>query len=421
MRSLVIGLVLLSSSTAVAQTKTASTANSLAFVWDRGPVLESKGGEFRLRLGGLLQADGRHFARDRGDAQQVDQIVLRRVRINLETTFYRWFQFRLLPDFAGGTLTLQEAYAEVRYFGWARLRAGKFKEPFGLERLMAAASLTFLERAYPTQLAPNRDIGIQLAGELLGNTISYAVGLFDGVADGSSTDGDASDDKDVAGRLYFHPFAATEIFLIRNFGLGGAFTYGKQHGTSAMPGVAPLRTAGQLAFFSYATGNASGDAVIADGVRYRWSPQLTWYVGPIGLMVEHVESAVPVKRGESRTTLHHRATQGTLSIVITGDDATYESVRPERTFDPSEGTFGAVEVTGRIAWIDLDDRSFTLGYADPNSSATASLAWAAGVNWHLNDSFKVQLDFEDTRFDGGASGGDRANEYLLAARTQVAF
>jgi hypothetical protein len=81
------------------------------------------------------------------------------------------------------------------------------KEPVGLERLQSGANLLFIERGLPTQLVPNRDVGVQLHGKVWGNTLAYQVGYFNGVEDGGSGDIEVTDDgKDPAARLFVHPF-----------------------------------------------------------------------------------------------------------------------------------------------------------------------------------------------------------------------
>ncbi|MFO0793874.1 MAG: hypothetical protein U0586_07405 [Candidatus Brocadiaceae bacterium] len=45
------------------------------------------------------------------------------------------------------------------------LMSGKQKAPLILERLQGDNDFTFLERAYPTYLASNRDVGVMLHGE----------------------------------------------------------------------------------------------------------------------------------------------------------------------------------------------------------------------------------------------------------------
>ena len=62
--------------------------------------------------------------------------------------------------------------------------------------------------------------------------LNYAVGIFNGGADGGSGDIDRTDDeKDVAARLFAHPFKDTEIEALQGLGIGAAGTYGNQQGT----------------------------------------------------------------------------------------------------------------------------------------------------------------------------------------------
>ncbi|PYQ66426.1 MAG: porin, partial [Acidobacteria bacterium] len=164
-----------------------------------GFSLRSADGNYVLRLRGYVQLDGRFWT---GDEQkpQIETFVLRRVRPIFEGTVYKIFDFRIMPDFGQGQTVLQDAYMEARFNPAFRVRAGKFKPPVGLERLQSATDLLFVERALPTNLVPNRDLGIQIGGDLLGGAVSYALGVFNGVPDGSSADADTNNDKEAAGR-----------------------------------------------------------------------------------------------------------------------------------------------------------------------------------------------------------------------------
>jgi phosphate-selective porin OprO/OprP len=49
-------------------------------------------------------------------------------------------------------------------------------------------------------------------------------------------------------------------------------------------------------------------------------------------------------------------------------------------------------------------------------------AWGAGVNWVWNSNLKYVLDYERTRFKGGAlGGGDRPTENSVQTRLQLSF
>jgi phosphate-selective porin OprO/OprP len=158
-----------------------------------GFVLRSADSSFILRFRGYLQSDARVYVDDDGVAP--DAFLMRRVRPIIEATVFKQFDLRVMPDFGGGTTVLQDAYLDARFHSLFRVRAGKYKSPFGLERLMSATDLPFIERALPTALVPNRDVGIAVHGESKTGTLSYIGGVFNGVADGASTDGDDHDGK----------------------------------------------------------------------------------------------------------------------------------------------------------------------------------------------------------------------------------
>jgi len=169
------------------------------------------------------------------------------------------------------------------------VRRGQNEGAGGLERLQSGASLLFVERGYPTQLLPNRDVGFGIQGDLFDEVLSYAAGVFNGVANGGSGDFEiADDDKDVAGRIFAHPFKYTEIAPLKGLGLGVSGTFGNQEGA--------LRTfvsPGQQRFFGYRTGvgtNAATANVLADGEHWRISPQGYYYWGPFGLFGEYAIS-----------------------------------------------------------------------------------------------------------------------------------
>jgi phosphate-selective porin OprO and OprP len=134
-----------------------------------GFALKSTDGAFQLKLRGLLHADSRWFF-DSDDPTGDDTFTLRRVRPYIEGTVFDIFDFRFTPDFAGGRTVIQDAYVDARFQPWLQIKGGKFKTPFGIERLQSASAIRFVERALPNNLVPNRDIGGELHGELGGGS-----------------------------------------------------------------------------------------------------------------------------------------------------------------------------------------------------------------------------------------------------------
>ncbi|MBI4388029.1 MAG: porin, partial [Candidatus Omnitrophica bacterium] len=331
-----------------------------------GFSIKSPDKQFQLKLKGYAQADARFFKLG-SSGLATDQFLLRRVRPYLEGTLSNYVDFRLMPDFGGGTAALQDAYIDLKYSPELKLRAGKFKAPVGLERLQSATDLRFVERAYPTSLAPNRDVGAQLFGDLWNGSVSYAAGIFNGVIDGGSSDGDSNDGKDFAGRIFVKPFKNTDLYNLQELGLGAAGTYGRQSGTVASPNLPSFKSDGQQTFFSYRSTGAVATTTIADGIRTRFSPQATFYSGPFGFLGEYVLSSQQVQRANASTKAENRAWQAAISYVLTGEKASYKGVSPKKPFDLSKNQWGAFELKARYGELQVDEKLFPT-FADPAKS-----------------------------------------------------
>jgi phosphate-selective porin OprO and OprP len=375
-----------------------------------GFSLQNEGGDFRLQIRGYAQFDGRFFSGDEG-ALAIDSFTLRRVRPILQGTLGKYFEFYLMPDFGGGVTVLQDAWFDFKPSSKLRVKVGKYKAPVGLERLQSALAINFVERAFPTAIVPNRDLGIQLWGELAGGVVAYAAGIFDGAPDGGSVDTDLNDGKDLAGRVFLSPFKKGGSVL-RDLGFGIAGTTGKQSGP-----LPAYRSGGQTSVITLVTG------ITADGTRTRYSPQLSFYSGPFGLLAEYAQSDSKVKKADgSRYSFKAKAWQATATFALTGDKAAYAGVRPKKPFDPAKGQWGALELAARVHGLELDAASVDAGLVDPSKSAREILAWSLGLNWSLTRNVKQVVDFEHVSFKAGAAGvADRDSENVVFIRTQVSF
>lgn len=376
--------------------------------------------DVRLHTGIILQYDGRYFVDDAADPH-VDQFAFRSTRIDLAGTIYDHYDFKFMPDFAGGKLVVQDAYFDVRYTNAFKVRLGKMKVPFGLERLQDEKATTFTERGLPTQLAPNRDLGVEALGELACGTVSYQLGVFNGVADGGSGDGDVSDDKEGAARLFLEPFANGPA-IVRELGFGGAATYGDKHGHLASPDTPQFKTAGQTTFFQLETGTTSTGTALEAGRHWRATGQGYWYTGRFGMLAEYVRSREHVALGPKHDLADFEAWQVLGQWVITDDDATYKTVAPRHPFDPAKRQWGAVDITARVGELRVvDARTLDRGFADPTKSARRAWAVGGGADWFLNRNVRFVLDVDHTWYTRGFKVGDRPAETSIVGRAQLAF
>jgi len=132
-----------------------------------------------------------------------------------------------------------------------------------------------------------------------------------------------------------------------------------------------------------------------------------------------VLSSQHVRRGALAQALRNTAWQFAGSWVLTGETPSYRGVSPRAAFDPGAGSWGAFELTVRYASLAIDADTFPV-FANPATSARGAVAWAAGLNWILNQGVKVQVNYERTRFLApGASS--RPAEHDLLTRIQLAF
>ncbi len=385
-----------------------------------GFSLNSADGRYKLKFGAYIQADARFFIEDSED-KNVSQFTFRRARLDLQGTVCKYFDFRIMPDFAGANFVLFDAYVETNFVPWLKLRVGKFKPPVGLERLQSATSTMFIERGLPTNLVPTRDNGVQLGGELFEGALSYQLGIFNGVPDLGNSATDVNDAKDFAGRVFALPFKNLEVEPLRGLGLGIAGTYGRARGNLASPDLPGYRTTGQATFFSYKTGADLNTTAIAVGEHSRLAPQAYYYFQSFGLLGELTYSDQVVRIGNNEATVNNQAWQVAASYVLTGELASFKGVNPTLPFDPFEGNWGAVEAVARFGQLEIDREAFDKGFADPKRSARRNTEYVVGANWYLNKNIKFVLNYSNNTFTGGGSKGNRKAEDAIVTRVQLAF
>lgn len=385
---------------------------------NRGLSIKSPDG-LELKLRGVVHADGRFFVGDERTPQN-DTFLFRRIRPSLEGGWGSLVAFRLTPEFAGDSTTIVDAYVDLKFDPRATVRIGKVKGPVGLERLQSASAIALVERGFPTELAPNRDLGVQLQGDLFSNRLNYVVGVYNGAPDGRDASTTNVDNAfEYAGRVFWEPFR-NSANAWSGLGVGVAASVGETFG--AGNNVLPrYRTPGQVQFFGY------GANVVGDGLRRRFSPQGYYYGGRFGLLGEYITSEQEVRVASGvgagrRKHLEHEAWQLTGSVVLTGEDASFRGVaKPNRPFTVGGEGWGAFELVGRYGELSLDDATFPL-FANPATSARASRAWTLGLNWYLNSNLKLVANYTEASFDGGApAGADREDEKSIFTRAQFSF
>lgn len=377
--------------------------------WQDGFVLQTANGDYRLVLGLVAQTDGR-FAL--GDAKPiVNTFTIRKARPTFSGRVARYFDFKVMPDFGNGAATLVDAYFDIRFSPKFRVRTGKDKTPIGYELLQGDAFLLFPERSLASSLVPNRDVGVQVQADL-SPKVFYAAGVLNGIPDASSatTDADANNGKELAGRVVVQPFRSTAASTrpLNGFGFHVGGSTGQQVG--ALPS---FRTSVGQTYFSYATG------ATANGKRTRVSQALFYYYKAFGALGEYVRSTQVIARTGANTRVGNEAWEVTGSMVLTGEAASDRGVRPANSFDPSMGHWGALQLVARYTELKIDRDAFAAGLAATGSSSKAK-SFTIGANWYPAAYIKYYVTFERTTFGTDLTVA-RPAEKVVLFRTQLAF
>jgi phosphate-selective porin OprO and OprP len=384
-----------------------------------GFSIQSPKGDFRLGIRYQMHVDGAFSVHRNPDAVP-NTFYLRRSQPILSGTLYGRFNFQVLTDFGLGRPRVLDAYVDTVISPAVNIRIGKFKGPVGLERLRSGMALPLQERALPTQLVPNRDVGLELFGDLAHGRLSYTAGIFDGSPDGSALDIDTDDHKEFEGRLMLQPFMKTSFGKLAGLSVGVGGSYGNVDGSLLATGLPGFSTSAQRTFFKYRRDVTLDGTVVANGVHYRLMPQGYYYVGPFGWMSEFVQSVQEVQRGSNRATMNNSSWQVMTSYVLTGENGSFAGVNPSKPLDPSVGNWGAFEIAVRYAALHVDQEAFPI-YADSAVSASDAKAWGLALNWYWNRNVKVVLGYEQTRFDGATPGVAFDTEKLFQQRFQLRF
>jgi phosphate-selective porin OprO/OprP len=432
-----------------------------------GFKITSQDKKHQVRIRGAVQTDARFFLDNNGRTgstptpQGPDSLLVRQARVWLEGYFFKDLYFKIMPDFAASSNILPDAYLDYAYVPQASLLVGKFKPSISLERLQGDADTVFMERAFPANLAPNRDVGIQLHGSFAKpgykvetvagpidatNAFTYQIGVTNGTGDSGSPNNSGAptggDNKEIDGRLFAHPFQHTGYSWLEGFGLGVAGSFSSPNHQALNTNL--QRTAlGQSQFLDYSSagGKTTAGVVTSHGAASRIYPQAYWYAGPFGLMGEYVASTQHLngtlaKAVNNNITQTNSAFQIQGSYVVTGEDNTFAGVKPMRNFDPLNGSWGALQLATRWSELSVDSDTFKL--LDPTKSASKATSWTLGANWFLNRNATIRLDYENVSFNGGSatsattgSGtiarpyvyhvGNRPSEQVFATRFQLSF
>jgi phosphate-selective porin OprO/OprP len=379
-----------------------ATAERIYFAGYKGGfyIKSEEEGGMELRLGGAFQADYRHY----GEEQRADnRFDIRRSRFIFSGQLTKWFRFGLEYEFQGNeTSNLVDAYGEAMLSGLHSLRFGQFKEPFSLEWQTRDKGLYFAERSMGYYLTPMRDIGVMQHGSLYQDGLNYAIALFNGDGDDGSTRGSYHDEPEIAARLVIKPFSATSLGWIKSLQIGGSATYAKIDVANVDLKVKSTGMAGSTRNL-YVLGHDTKFGVLQDvDERIRGALEMGWTWGPLALQAEYTRLTYAGLRpvtGPVRDATFS-SWYASIAYCLTGEDqvltgGTVNPIHPQRFFNPSEGTFGALCLAARAEHFSGDK---TWINEDAYVSVREADAFSIAANWILYPMVRIIADYTYTDF-----------------------
>lgn len=172
------------------QTRSKWYANVLffGFIFLIGTNIHAQNGDYEdfkdrfkseyFSVGVLLQTVGDYQYRPAGTGNNGYSIGNARVQVYGEID--QSFGYQLQANFVKNPAVL-DANIYYHITPEVSIQAGLFKSPFSGEFLMGAAALDFVNRStVVNQLAPNRQIGFQLGGDVSDGRLRYRAGIFNG-------------------------------------------------------------------------------------------------------------------------------------------------------------------------------------------------------------------------------------------------
>jgi phosphate-selective porin OprO/OprP len=419
------------------------------FVWNDRPSIVF-GDNINIDLKGRAQFDGRWF----DPLVAEDEFQVRTLRVGLKgdlTRHFDWEIEREIDDLFDEGVTedqvdlgllepkwrwgdWKDVFVNWSTFDAIRVKGGRFKMPFGLEQNTSVSDLDFAYRSLgSTKIAPGRDTGVMVYGELLGGSLLYEAGVFDDDGDNGEleeprfvVEGEDLEDlgPSYAARVVFEPFRRLPVpDRLKGAEAGVAYT------RAYVPeGLNSIRGEDYWGYDFF-------EPVYVQGHRQRLGLQFDWSPGPTGFKAEWMRSTEQrlgqSNRNEDLSDFIGTAWYTSATWIITGEDKDSDVTPNEPLF---QGGVGLFEIGVRYDQLTFRSeletgtpfRNPRSDYLLPNTVGTFTF----GGNWLVNRWIKIVINGLRQSYDdlertpaivGVEERGTEKNYWSGLVRLQIAF
>jgi phosphate-selective porin OprO/OprP len=385
------------------------------------PTFADVNGNFTFKPRGTFQIDYAAARRRAGGYNFSDGTDIRRGRFGFDGTFFKNYKYRIEAEYVKGTVNLLDAY--VQYVGaknWT-FTVGQQKAPYGLEANSTDALNSFLERGMANvafgAVGAERRVGVTAAYNYGNDKLIATFGVF-GSGEAVTRNATTRDESySFNGRVTFEPINDTDKLVhlgasgFKVFNIpGNALTLSDRPGFREDGGLL-VSTLGSLSTgTSPAVGSTAGALVngAQTGVKNAtyWGLEAAGVYGPFSVQGEY--NKLHVDRYGAATSGNFDGYYVFGSFFVTGESRTFKGgavdrVKPFADFNPSKGTWGAVEILARYDVLDLTDKSIS-------PLARKGETWTGAINWYLNPNLRLFVNYirfkgQNSPLAGGTVGG----------------
>ena len=378
-------------------------------------------------------------ADDKDTSSLADQFELRRARLGVKGKLAKDFKYEVVANLPG-TATVDIAYADWAKYEPFQIRAGKFKQPFGLEELISSNNITMMERSYLDQTVPAKKIGIQVMGAPT-KGMTYALSGFqyndaaldvygDGMMSGAGrvTFNFAESMGDKESVLHLGLAGLNGQYSVRGSGTGN--TSSSADTASSRATISSFRSAGrgianvfrgQVGTQPCATGGTySCPSEYGAKVNQKaFGLEAIFARGPLKLMGEYSNGEYEAESYQNSTSYDTKTFYLETGYFITGEkyadsykNGVFGSFKPKNNFDLDNNHMGAVELAFRIDGFNVDDVIVSAGNSSTitsriqgstSSSGTGgksgATTYTAGIRWILNPNVVFKVNYAYTKMD----------------------
>jgi len=300
-------------------------------------------------------------------------------RIGIEGELFRRFEFQIERSLKqdNENTPWRDVYGDFRISRALRIRAGRFKMPFSMERTTSVADLDFTLRATAvTEIAPGRDEGVMVHGRLADRLFEYEAGVFRH-GDGFDIPSDANPwgplGATLVGRIAVAPIEDDNDGFTHDLRFGAAFARNNiPEGPNSLRG-------------RFISGDEFFDRVFVNGQRTRLGAEGLWSAGRVTLKGELLR--VTDERKQQAVTGEDLSNLVVSGAYVTG---TY------RVFGDRGRRGPAVDVAARVDRMSFgsanqSDDAFTNPRAD-HLAPLSKDTWTFGATYIVHRWIKVQVN-----------------------------